>query len=139
VETTLLLAQLLLAAVFAVAGLAKLADRRGARQALIAFGLPLALARPGAWLLPLLELGVALALTPSVAPWWGALGALTLLLLFVGGLATTSRVAAPPSVTVSVNCTPRLLGGQPWSATWGWRSSPAWWSGTGRPSLAPGC
>ena len=37
-------------------------------------------------LLPLVELGVALALLPAVSAWWSALGALGLLLVFVVGI-----------------------------------------------------
>ena len=39
-DAALLVARLLLALVFAVAGVAKLVDRPGARQAIIDFGLP---------------------------------------------------------------------------------------------------
>jgi peroxiredoxin len=72
--------------VFAVAGLAKLADRAGSRQGLIDFGLPSALAAPFGILLPLAELAVAAALIPTATAWWGAVGALGLLLLFVLGI-----------------------------------------------------
>src|SRR5260370_36919116 len=82
----LLLIRLLLAVVFAVAGLAKLADRAGSRQALVAFGVPALLAPPSGVLLPLAELAVAVALLPVATARWGALGALVLLLLFVGGI-----------------------------------------------------
>jgi peroxiredoxin len=83
----LLLIRLLLAVVFAVAGLAKLADRAGSRQALVDFGVPALLAPPFGVLLPLAELAVAVALLPVATAWWGALGALALLLLFVVGIA----------------------------------------------------
>jgi len=82
----LLSVRLLLAAVFAVAGLAKLADRPGSRQAIIDFGVPTLLARPLGVLLPLAELVVVVALIPTISAWWGALGALALLLLFVVGI-----------------------------------------------------
>jgi peroxiredoxin/uncharacterized membrane protein YphA (DoxX/SURF4 family) len=85
-NTTLLIARLLLALVFAVAGVAKLADRPGSRQAIVAFGLPGPLAAPLATLLPLSELLVAAALIPTSTAWWGALGALGLLLFFVVGI-----------------------------------------------------
>jgi methylamine dehydrogenase accessory protein MauD len=77
---------LLLALVFVVAGVAKLADRAGSRQAMRDFGLPAALANPFGLLLPLAELTVAAALIPTSTAWWGALGALALLLLFVAGI-----------------------------------------------------
>ncbi len=82
----LLFARFLLAVVFVVAGLAKLADRAGSQQALYDFGLPAALAGPFGLLLPLAELAVAVALLLSASAWWGALGALALLLLFVAGI-----------------------------------------------------
>src|SRR5205085_2967374 len=82
----LLLARLLLAAVFLVAGLAKLADLAGSQQALRDFGVPARLANPFGVLLPLAELAVAVALLFPATAWWGAVGALALLLLFVGGI-----------------------------------------------------
>jgi methylamine dehydrogenase accessory protein MauD len=82
-EFALLGARLLLAAVFVVAALGKLADRPGSRQAIIDFGLPSSLAGPFSILLPLAELAVAAALIPTSTAWWGAIGALALLLLFV--------------------------------------------------------
>src|SRR5947209_15440906 len=82
----LLIVRLLLAAVFLVAGLAKMADLAGSRQALRDFGVPARLADPFGLLLPLAELAVAVALLPTISAWWGALGALVLLLLFVVGI-----------------------------------------------------
>jgi uncharacterized membrane protein YphA (DoxX/SURF4 family)/peroxiredoxin len=86
VDAALLIGRLLLAAVFALSGVAKLADQAGSRQAMIAFGLPRSLATPLGRLLPLAELAVAAALATAVAAWWGALGALALLLAFVVGI-----------------------------------------------------
>src|SRR5947209_5798790 len=85
-SVALLIARLLLAVVFVVAGLAKLADLAGSRQALRDFGVPALLAAPFGLLLPLAELAVAIALIPTVSAWWGALGALVLLLLFIAGI-----------------------------------------------------
>jgi peroxiredoxin/uncharacterized membrane protein YphA (DoxX/SURF4 family) len=85
-ETALLIARLLLAVVFVVAGATKLADRDGSRRGLTDFGVPPALATPFAILLPLAELAVAISLIPRATAWWGALGALSLLLLFVVGI-----------------------------------------------------
>src|SRR3712207_3473994 len=84
--TALLIARLLLALVFLVAGVAKLADRAGSRQAITDFGLPAQLAAPLGILLPLAELAAAAALIPASTAWWGAIGALALLLLFVAGI-----------------------------------------------------
>jgi methylamine dehydrogenase accessory protein MauD len=84
---TLFAARLLLAGLFAAAGVAKLADREGSRRAIVDFGVPSALAAPLGLLLPLGELAVAAALIPASTAWWGALGALALLSLFVAGIA----------------------------------------------------
>jgi peroxiredoxin len=81
-NTALLMARLLLALVLAAAGVTKLADRRGSRQAIIDFGAPAILAAPIGLLMPLAELAVAAALVPAATAWWGAAGALALLLLF---------------------------------------------------------
>jgi peroxiredoxin/uncharacterized membrane protein YphA (DoxX/SURF4 family) len=96
VDTVLLVLRLLLAGVFAVAGVAKLADLRGSRRAIVDFGLPAALAAPLGLLLPLAELLIAAALLPARTAWWGAVGALVLLLLFMVGIAANmARGRAP--------------------------------------------
>ena len=82
----LLLLRLVLAGVFAVAGLAKLADLAGSRQAMRDFGVPGKLADLFGLLLPLAELAVAVALVVSIIAWWGGVGALALLLIFVAGI-----------------------------------------------------
>src|SRR5918997_2381882 len=82
----LLVIRLLLAAVFIVAGMAKLADPKGSRQAIIDFGVPAGLASPLGILLPLAELVCAVALILSATAWWGAVGTLALVLLFVAGI-----------------------------------------------------
>jgi len=81
-DIVLLLIRLLLAVIFIISGLAKLVDRPGSRQAMLDFGVPTRLATPSAVLLPLTELVVAASLILRVSAWWGALGALVLLLLF---------------------------------------------------------
>jgi peroxiredoxin len=86
VNIALLTARLLLAGVFAVAGIAKIADRSGSRQALVNFGLPSALAGVLGLLLPLTELALAIALIPASTALWGAVGALALLILFAAGI-----------------------------------------------------
>ncbi len=82
----LLSTRLLLATVFAVAGLTKLTDLVGSRQALRDFGVPALLTSALGVLLPLAELAVAVALLSMASAWWGALGALALLFLFVIGI-----------------------------------------------------
>ncbi len=85
-DILLILARLLLASVFGLAAATKLADRDGSRQGLVDFGVPSRLAAPLGLLLPILELAVAVALIPSFTAWWGAIGALGLLLVFLGGI-----------------------------------------------------
>ena len=67
--TALLIARLLLASVFALAGVAKLADRAGSKQAVVDFGVPAPLASPLAISLSLCELVVAVALIPTPTAW----------------------------------------------------------------------
>jgi peroxiredoxin len=86
VNSALLLARLLLSLVFAIAGVAKLADREGSRRAIVDFGAPSALAAPLGLLLPLAELAIAATLLPASTAWWGAMGALALLSVFVVGI-----------------------------------------------------
>ena len=85
-DVALLTARLLLAAVFLVAGLAKLVDRSGSRSSLVNFGIPSRLAGPLGVLLPVAEVIVAIALIPTSTAWWGAIGTVTLLLLFIAGI-----------------------------------------------------
>lgn len=82
-DTVLLVARLLLAAVFVTAGVAKLRDRAGSIEATVGFGLPVRLARPAASALPIAELAVAAALLPRASVVWGALGAAVLLVVFL--------------------------------------------------------
>ena len=78
--------RLLLAAVFAVAAVAKLADPATLRATLVRFGLPGPLA-PAALLLPAAELAVTAALLSSQLAWFGSLAALGLLALFSAAIA----------------------------------------------------
>ena len=85
-DAALLIARLVLGAVFTLAGVAKLSDLKGSRQAIIDFGVPSAIAAPLGLVLPLAELTVAATLLPACTAWWGALGALALLSVFVVGI-----------------------------------------------------
>jgi uncharacterized membrane protein YphA (DoxX/SURF4 family) len=79
----LLLARLALAAIFAVAGVAKLLDREGTRETLVQFGLPSRLAPGAAFALPAVELVAAGLLVPAATARAGAVLALALLLVFL--------------------------------------------------------
>ena len=85
-DAALLAARLLLSAVFAVAAVAKLLDLPGSRRAVADFGVPKRLVGPAGLALPMVELAVAGLLVPSTTAWWGAIGALVLLLAFIGAI-----------------------------------------------------
>ena len=85
-EIVLLIARLLLVVIFGVAGIAKLADREGARRALSAFGVPEAITPALVWGLPIIEIKIALSLFLLQTAWLGAIGAATLLLIFLVGI-----------------------------------------------------
>src|SRR5205823_612597 len=85
-DGVLLAARLVLAVVFGVAGLAKLRDRAGSREALIGFGVPAGLSRALAVLLPLAGVAVAVALVPLASAWWAAVAGLVLLAAFVAAI-----------------------------------------------------
>ncbi len=92
----LVIARLLLAAVFIVAGVTKLADRSGTRQALVNFGVPPSFVAPLVLLLPVAELAVAVALVFPTTARWGGAGGLVLLALFVVGLTRVLRRGETP-------------------------------------------
>lgn len=85
-EIVLLVARIVLAVIFGVAGIAKLADPAGSRKALTGFGVPEPLAGPLGWALPIFEVAVAVALLPLATAWFGGVGALALLLVFLLGI-----------------------------------------------------
>jgi thiol-disulfide isomerase/thioredoxin/uncharacterized membrane protein YphA (DoxX/SURF4 family) len=85
-DIALLAARLVLVAVFATAGVSKLFDLKGSRQALRDFGLPAVLAGPLGIVLPLVEIAVAVALLPAGTAWYGAIGALCLLVVFLAAI-----------------------------------------------------
>lgn len=85
-ETFTLGVQVVLAAVFATAGIAKLRDRPGSRRALREFGVPERLAGAGSIVLPLGELLTAVALLVHGTARWGAFAALALLVVFIGAI-----------------------------------------------------
>src|SRR5688500_16041264 len=83
----ILLGRLLLAAVMGVAGIAKLADLPGSRQAMLGFGVPAMIAPAAGLLLPLVEVLTAILLLSAATAWLGALLSLFLLALFIVGIA----------------------------------------------------
>lgn len=81
------IARLLLAAVFAVSGIAKLFDREGTRRAVVEFGVPGSLVPPVAFGLPLAEGAIAMSLVPGTTARAGAFAAIALLTAFMIGIA----------------------------------------------------
>jgi peroxiredoxin len=84
--TLLILGRLTLAAVFAAAGVTKLAAGPSTRAAVQEFGIPPFLAAPLAGMLICAELATAAALTAPAAAYYGAAAALALCCLFSGVL-----------------------------------------------------
>src|SRR5208282_927347 len=82
-DIVLLLARIVLALVFGLAGIGKLLDLKGSRNCLIGFGFPEWLVSPVGLSLPFVELAFAALLLPLPTVWWGACGALGLLTAFV--------------------------------------------------------
>lgn len=85
-EPALVLARTGLALVLGTAGLAKLADRAGSRQAVLDFGISEKLAGSLGVALPVLELVVAVALLPAVTAHAAAWSAAVLFLIFLGAM-----------------------------------------------------
>jgi peroxiredoxin/uncharacterized membrane protein YphA (DoxX/SURF4 family) len=91
-----LIARLILALVFVVAGVTKLADRPGSRSALEGFGVGPKVADKGSVALPLFELAIAVGLLVPVTAWWSALAAAGLLAVFIASIAVSLRRGEEP-------------------------------------------
>ncbi len=86
-ETILLLIRIILAAIFALAGIGKMLDLEGSKKAMRDFGVPEMLARPFSVGLPIVEIVVAILLLFTQSAWFGAIGGFLLLATFIGGMA----------------------------------------------------
>jgi peroxiredoxin/uncharacterized membrane protein YphA (DoxX/SURF4 family) len=95
-DTLLVAAQCLLAAVFAVAGVAKLFDLNRSRRAVLDFGVPAPGARVIGSVLPVAEVVTAVALLFTPTAQWGGLAALVLLAGFVAGITNAMRKGEAP-------------------------------------------
>ena len=107
-----LLARLLLATVFLVAGVAKWRDPAGTGQALKEFGLPAALARRLRRLLPAAELVVAVALIIPQTAWLGSVLALALLVLFSVAIAVNLARGETPDCNCFGQLSSKPIGGE---------------------------
>ncbi len=79
----IVLARIALAVVFSIAGITKLVDQPGTREAVTNFGVPRPAAPVAAFILPFIELAIAVSLLISGTTAVGSIGALVLLALFV--------------------------------------------------------
>jgi hypothetical protein len=86
VSSVLLVARLVLAAVFALAAVAKLGRTAETESTIEAFGLPVHLRRPLAVALPAVELAIAGGLLPAASSPYAAVAALLLLAAFSAGV-----------------------------------------------------
>ncbi len=112
-ELLALFSRIILIGVFGLSAVTKLLDRAGARAAIEGFGVTGRLVPIGSVLLPLAELAVAAGLAVPVTLELGALGALSLLVLFIVGIAVNLARGNRPDC----NCF-----GQLHSAPIGWRT-----------------
>lgn len=85
-EIVLLIIRLILFGVFAVAGISKLLDPEGAKKAMREFGMPEEFAPFFAVALPFAEIVFGVCFLFPKMSWVGAIGALILLLTFIGGM-----------------------------------------------------
>jgi peroxiredoxin/uncharacterized membrane protein YphA (DoxX/SURF4 family) len=92
----LLICRALLAGVFLIAGVAKLADLAGSRRAVGEFGVPERLADAVGVALPVAELAVAAALIPTASARFGAVGAAMLLVFFIAAIASAMARGRTP-------------------------------------------
>lgn len=85
-EIILLLIRIFLFGVFALAGIGKLLDLEGSEKAAKAFGTPEEFAKTFAIAIPFAEIVFAFCFLSVETSWIGAVGALLLLLSFIGGM-----------------------------------------------------
>lgn len=85
-EIILLIIRIFLFGVFALAGVGKLLDLEGSEKAMKAFGTPDEFAKTFAIALPFAEIVFAVCFLFTGTSWVGAIGALILLLSFIGGM-----------------------------------------------------
>jgi uncharacterized membrane protein YphA (DoxX/SURF4 family)/peroxiredoxin len=77
------LVRLMLSVVFGVAGVTKLLDPSGTREAMTNFGAPKSVSPSLAVVLPMVEIAIAIGLLFGATAWWSALAALAILAIFV--------------------------------------------------------
>jgi|ERR1700722_10191089 hypothetical protein len=116
-NAVMLLARIVLALVFGMAGIAKIFDLKRSRTAVADFGLPDWIAAPIGLCLPFAELSIAGLLLPITTVWWGAVGSVVLSLRLCSASASTWQAASDPIATVLVNSTLSRLALPRWCGT----------------------
>lgn len=81
-DIVVLVARILLALVFGLAGFGKLANVKATRATILNFSIPSWIATPASLVLPIAEIMLALVLLPNSSAWWGGLFTLGFLALF---------------------------------------------------------
>jgi methylamine dehydrogenase accessory protein MauD len=92
----ILIFRLALALVFVIAGVAKLLDLSGSRQALTDFGVPRFLASWFGTVLPMVEVAIGLAILSGVWTHWGSIAGLLLLLIFIAAISINLLLGRRP-------------------------------------------
>lgn len=110
-ESLIAIAQLVLFAVFAIAGVAKLVDPAGFRNGLAGFGVPFGLHRPTAAALPWVELAVAALLLLPATVWWAGLAALLCLSAFTTLIGLHLAQGRRPSCNCFGQASPQPISG----------------------------
>lgn len=83
-ESVILLVRLFLFGIFALAGVGKFLDLKGSEKAFMEFGVPAGVALPASVALSIFEIVLAILFLSTATSWIAAIGALALLLLFIG-------------------------------------------------------
>src|SRR5580700_928891 len=92
-----LVARLVIAATFALAGVAKFVDLKATRKGITDFGVPNWAVGALVIVLPLAEILVAGLLIPSPTVIWGSIGAIALLLVFITSISINLAQGRKPS------------------------------------------
>jgi methylamine dehydrogenase accessory protein MauD len=92
----ILLVRLALALVFVIAGIAKLLDLSGSRQALTDFGVPRFLARWLGTVLPIAEVAIGFSILSGIWTQWGAVAGLLLLFVFIAAISINLLLGRRP-------------------------------------------
>jgi thiol-disulfide isomerase/thioredoxin/uncharacterized membrane protein YphA (DoxX/SURF4 family) len=111
ITALVLLCRVAIAAVLAVAGLAKLASFAQTRESVAEFGVPAAIAFPFTVLLIMCELALAIALIAAPTAWFAAVAAVALFSLFAGAVTWNLLHGRRPACNCFGQLQPSAIGG----------------------------